>query len=186
VVLAGAGGRLKRDGIIRHRSRTLVESELTVQDHIPVTTPQRTLEDLRRTTTPGELRRALREAEFLNLPVLPLLLVDDGAGNELELMLLKACRRAHLPIPETNVVVLGFEVDFLWREQRLVVETDGYQAHRGSVAFAEDRRRDALLVANGYTVLRFTHDQVKYERDSVVATIRNQLRRCALHPLQRR
>jgi very-short-patch-repair endonuclease len=108
------------------------------------------------------------------------LLVDDQTGNDLELMLLKACRRARLPIPETNVVVVGFEVDFFWREQRLIVETDGYQAHRGSVAFAEDRRRDAALTANGYTVLRFTHDQVKYETTTVVATISHQLQRCGL------
>jgi very-short-patch-repair endonuclease len=62
----------------------------------------------------------------------------------------------------------------------LVVETDGYQGHRGSVAFAADRRRDAVLVTNGYTVLRFTYEQVRYECAAVIATIRAQLQRCGL------
>jgi hypothetical protein len=71
VIVAGAGGRAQRDGIVRHRSRTLTDRDITEKQGIRVTRPQRTLEDLARHATPGELRRALREAEFLGLPVTP-------------------------------------------------------------------------------------------------------------------
>jgi hypothetical protein len=101
---------------------------------IPAKGGRRTLEDLRREVTAGELRRALREAEFRRLPVDRFELVSDRAGSELELALLAVCRRHRLPSPEVNVMVGPFEVDFLWRRGRLVVETDGYDAHRGRVA----------------------------------------------------
>jgi hypothetical protein len=41
---------------------------------------------------------------------------------------LQLCRRHGLPDPERNVRVGRFTVDFLWRDQGLVVETDGYAA----------------------------------------------------------
>lgn len=44
--------------------------------------------------------------------------------------------------------------------RRLVVEIDGAQFHTGREAFERDRRRDALLVARGYRVLRFSYRQV--------------------------
>ena len=55
-------------------------------------------------------------------------------------------------------------VDFLWRDQRLVVETDGYRFHRGRLAFEADRARDVELKLLGYTVVRFTHRQVVDDR----------------------
>jgi very-short-patch-repair endonuclease len=39
------------------------------------------------------------------------------------------------------VRVGGFEVDFLWRERRLIVETDGFRHHRTRRAFERDRAR---------------------------------------------
>ena len=37
--------------------------------------------------------------------------------SEAEVAFLELVRNAGLPAPETNVTVLGHEVDFLWREQ---------------------------------------------------------------------
>jgi hypothetical protein len=61
---------------------------------------------------------------------------------------LRIHRRPGVPEPEVNVRIDGFTVDFLWRQQRLVVETDGYRYHRGSVAFEADRDepRDAIAL----------------------------------------
>jgi very-short-patch-repair endonuclease len=39
----------------------------------------------------------------------------------------------------------GFVVDFTWPEQRLIIELDGWDAHRTRSAFEEDRARDARL-----------------------------------------
>lgn len=81
--------------------------------------------------------------------------------------------------PACNQVLrLGGEeltVDFLWQGRRLVVETDGAQTHATPVAFQRDRWRDQLLVASGYRVARVTWDQMKRERDSVVARISHAL-----------
>jgi very-short-patch-repair endonuclease len=52
-------------------------------------------------------------------------------------------------------------VDFLWREQRLVVETDSWQHHSDRAAFEADRARDARLQSLGYRVLRFTWRQIR-------------------------
>src|SRR3954447_13533385 len=59
-----------------------------------------------------------------------------------------------LPHPEVNVRVGRFLVDFLWRDQRLIVETDGERYHRGQLAKAEDLLRDHRLREMGFEVLR--------------------------------
>jgi len=176
VTVPVAGGRASRAGVRLHRRPSLTRRETTVERGIAVTNPTRTLLDLRGAVSPGELRRAIREAEFRRLPVEPEALPSDRAGNKLELRLLQLCRRGGLPEPEANARVSGFEVDFLWRDSRLVVETDGYDAHAGRQAFEDDRRRDARLVADGYRVLRFTYRRVVSDPDAVLATIRAALR----------
>jgi hypothetical protein len=60
-------------------------------------------------------------------------------------------------MPQTNVSVLGHEVDAFWPAQRLVVEADGYGFHRHRSAFERDRARDAARMVEGYRVVRFTH-----------------------------
>ena len=69
-------------------------------------------------------------------------------------------RSAGLPAPEVNVPVHGHQVDFLWRDQGLVVEVDGFQFHSTREAFERDRRRDAELQRAGLRVLRVTWRQV--------------------------
>ncbi|WP_434729621.1 endonuclease domain-containing protein [Rhizobium binae] len=65
-------------------------------------------------------------------------------------------------------VPLGpFIVDFLCREQRLIIEIDGFQ-HAESVA---DQRRTAWLNASGYSVLRFWNREISRERRSILETI---------------
>jgi len=55
---------------------------------------------------------------------------------------------------------------------RLVVETDGLRHHRTPAQQARDRRRDQEHLAAGYTPLRFTHEQVRYEPEHVLSTLR--------------
>lgn len=78
VVVPGDGGKARRRGIRLHRSISLSPVAVTLRDGVPVTTPARTLADLRRVAsgprrivTPRELRRAIREAEVLDLPLDP-------------------------------------------------------------------------------------------------------------------
>ncbi|ANL29252.1 restriction endonuclease type 2-like protein [Rhizobium phaseoli] len=65
-------------------------------------------------------------------------------------------------------VPLGpFIVDFLCREERLIVEVDGFQ-HAES---ATDQRRTEWLNANGYSVLRLWSQEISRERRSVLETM---------------
>ena len=57
----------------------------------------------------------------------------------------------------------GYEVDFFWPKLKLVIETDGLRYHRTPSSQARDLRRDQAHTAAGYTRLRFSHWQVKYE-----------------------
>jgi len=66
-------------------------------------------------------------------------------------------------------------VDFLWPDRRLVVETDGFAAHRTRDAFERDRRRDVKLRRARYGVLRFTYRQVIEEPGYVADSVRDAL-----------
>ena len=74
-----------------------------------------------------------------------------------------------------NARVAGFEVDFLWREQRVIVEADGFEFHRARGAFEADRARDAELQALGFHVLRFTYRVIRDKAGKVAATLRRVL-----------
>jgi very-short-patch-repair endonuclease len=80
--------------------------------------------------------------------------------SEMERRLLRLCDRHGVPRPRVNGIVEGFEVDFSWRRQRLVVEVDGYAFHGSRTAFETDRARDVTLVLAGFRVLRFTWRQL--------------------------
>jgi len=178
VVVAGSGGRGQRAGIRIHRSRSLHASQVTLRSGIPVTTPARTIADLRSATAAGrpgalgrrELRRAVRQADVLGLPI-GAESGGDRTRSDLERDFLRLCRRHRLPPPEVNVRVGPYLVDFLWREWRVAVETDSYLYHRGSAAFQEDRERDLELKRRGYEVLRLSERQVSEAPDRVAETL---------------
>ena len=64
--------------------------------------------------------------------------------------------------------------DFLCRELLLVVELDGF-SH--DVAPERDARRDAWMATHGYTVLRFTNEDVHGNVEGVVSAIRQEVER---------
>jgi hypothetical protein len=49
--------------------------------------------------------------------------------SQAEERFLALVRAAQLPMPEVNVRIGPIEVDFLWRQERLVVEVDGFRFH---------------------------------------------------------
>jgi very-short-patch-repair endonuclease len=171
VTVQGPGGRRRREGIEVHRSRTLTRRDLMIRDAILVTNPARTIADLRRVLNTDRWEDALDKARSLHLPI-PELGATAPTRSRLERRLLALCRRHRLPIPETNVRVGPFLVDFLWRQQRLIVETDGYEHHRDRAAFEADRARDAKLSLMGYTVIRITWRQITGDPGGVAATLR--------------
>ncbi len=167
------------EGVRIHRVRDLRADEVTRIEGIPVTTPARTLLDIAETETARDVEQAYAKALRMRLvtpetmrdmverhpthrgaPVWRRLLAEYGGPaftrSEAEEKLLDITRSARLPPPELNAQVLGHEVDFLWRDARVVAEVDGYAFHASARSFAADRNRDAELTAAGYRVLRFT------------------------------
>lgn len=67
-------------------------------------------------------------------------------------------------------------VDFMLGE-RLIVEIDGREFHDTASTFESDRRRDAMLSALGYRVLRFSYTQVVERWAEVETAIRAALAR---------
>jgi very-short-patch-repair endonuclease len=91
--------------------------------------------------------------------------------SEAERRLLALVRAAALPQPKANSRIAGMEVDFLWQEQKVIVEVEGYAYHAGGRAFERDRERDTTLAARGYVVLRVTWRALAARREAVAARI---------------
>lgn len=190
--------QLVRPGITFHRA-VLPADERTVRDGIPVTTPARTLFDLAQTAHLGQLERAIDAAELAGLGdslslgellerhprrkgarSLRTILDRGGLGlrvtrSELERRFLALMRRGGLPLPQTNSMVLGFECDAVWRDERLIVELDVYGTHGGRRSFREDRRRDRALGVAGWRTHRVTDDDIRDQPHSLLAELRSLL-----------
>jgi putative AbiEi antitoxin of type IV toxin-antitoxin system/uncharacterized protein DUF559 len=177
----------RRPGVIVHRRVAL---DATVHHGIPLTTIVATLSDLALCLDTGDLERAINEADKWNLitPTALRAAIDGHPGaaalrrlldrrtfvltdSELERRFLPIARQAGLPPPETGRRVNGFKVDFFWPELGLVVETDGLRYHRTPAEQARDRLRDQAHAAAGLTPLRFTHEQIRYEREYARETL---------------
>ncbi|HUG41575.1 MAG TPA: type IV toxin-antitoxin system AbiEi family antitoxin domain-containing protein, partial [Longimicrobiales bacterium] len=177
-----------------HRVARLDPEDRTVAHGISVTAPARTILDLAATAAPREVERAMAVAARNGLAdrdqvadvvarhpgspgaatlraLLAAIEAPAFVRSEAEERLLALIRRAGLPAPKTNAVIRGIEVDFLWGAARLVVEVDGEAYHAAPDAFERDRRRDALLAAAGYRVVRVTWRQLVEEADAVLVRL---------------
>lgn len=56
-------------------------------------------------------------------------------------------------------------------QPRLIVEVDGYDGHKGRVAFREDRARDRASDRDGLRTARLTCDDVQETPDAVAADL---------------
>jgi very-short-patch-repair endonuclease len=180
ITVPTAAGKASRQGVRLHRCRTLTAGSVTLRAGIPVTTPDRTLADLRTLTRRGQLdrrtlRRAGRQAGILGLPIRGLERADR-TRSDLERDFLRLCRRHRIPLPEVNVRIGPHLVDFAWQSRRVAVETDSYLYHRGREAFRADHRRDLDLRERGYDVLRFSEVQIEGEADRVASDVAAALR----------
>jgi Protein of unknown function (DUF559) len=187
------------EGIRVHRPRHLEPADRTRRYGIPVTSPSRTLLDLAAVVSPIQLRRAFEEAERLELLDREALvrmcdrmrgrrgvarlrgLLGEGplplseVRSRLEARFLAFCRDRGLPIPATNVPLGEFEVDFLWPEQRVVVELDGWRSHGLRSAFEDDRRRDVRIQLLGHRVVRVTNQRLDRDPGELEAELRRLL-----------
>ena len=171
-------------GIRLHTSRSLDAQDTTRHEGIPITTVARTLLDLAATTRDDQLERALAQAMYLQLydhrAITDVITRSNGhRGTKVlerateqepkltkgawEIRMLRIVRGAGLPEPKCNEPLHApdhgeCKPDFYWPAHNLIVETDGWEAHRTLAAFRSDRAKDTALTAAGYRVLRFTWD----------------------------
>ena len=193
-------GRKGHTGIDLHRVRTLDPRDVTVIDHIRVTTVARTLVDLAEILDESALENAIQQSEMRGLldvrktleaiervhgrrgaHVLRDLLDDTSPPtmNEIEQRFFDLCRRASLPLPQTQVTVGPYVVDFLWPEQRVVVETDGAKVHRTHRAFEHDKVKAADLAVFGLTYVPVTWRRLTRTPEEIEGTIRAVLQAAA-------
>jgi very-short-patch-repair endonuclease len=193
-------------GIRVHRRLDLTEEHKRWIDRLPVTDPISTLVDVTCSSSDAMLAQIVREADRLALvdPVSLRVALDTcarrpGVGrlrslldcetfsltdSELERRFLRLVRAAGLAMPETQVWLNGFRVDFYWPELGLVVETDGLRYHRTASQQRTDRVRDQAHTVAGLTHLRFTAAQVRYEPQRTMKTLASIVSR--LHSLPHR
>jgi very-short-patch-repair endonuclease len=190
ISLPGPSARAKQ-AIEVHRSVTLTADDMTTADGIPCTTVARTLVDLGDVVPRRAVERAVEQADVLQLfdlrdveraieragprrgtgTLLSVLEELDGptlTETDLEEAFLALCREADLPTPHVNVWMTlpdgtPAKIDFLWRAERLAVETDGGPFHRTRQSRERDARRDQLLRLMAFEPVRFTGRQVARE-----------------------
>jgi len=182
-------GEPRRRGLRVRTRPALPWREVGTLDRVPITSPVQTMIDLATELPPRFMPRAVNEADKLEVIAADdlRLALEDRVGQpgvralvalldkdtfvltqeELERLFLPLVREVGLALPRAGETVNGFEVDFFWPELGLVVETDGLRYHRTPSAQAKDARRDQAHTAAGFARLRFTHWQVKHERDYV-------------------
>jgi hypothetical protein len=192
--------RARRRAMTIHR-HALPAEDIAFVDGVPITSVPRTLLDLSATHDDRALRGLIKRAEFADLTTFEALeavlarhprragrltlarivaghTADAGrTRSELEDLFLDFCSRRQLPAPETNAVLevrgVRMEVDCLWRAAGLIVELDGYDAHRSRSAFQSDRARDRALTAAGFSPMRVTWAQLHSDGDSIEAEVRD-------------
>jgi hypothetical protein len=162
-----------RWGINTHRSGSLL-SDVVVHRAIPTTTPQRTLQDLKRVKAPTKtLTRARRQAQTLGL-IAPTNEPKAPTRSVLEDLVLDLITQAGFAHPDVNVPLRIDNAtvipDFRWPEQRLIVEADGAAYHDNTRS--EDAQRQALLEQRGERVIRVTYDQAANQRAQTVERLR--------------
>jgi len=193
VSLPSSSRRRHRDLRIHRRPSLNLQHDITREYGIPVTTPIQTLIDMSLRLDRQGVERMINEADKYNLTHPPQLRealdarsAERGVAKlrfildrrtfrltkeELERRFLPLARQAGLPTPLTGQLVNEFEVDFYWPELGLVIETDGLRYHRTPAEQARDCLRDQTHTAAGLTPLRFTHEQVRYEPEHVLAVL---------------
>ena len=174
-------GDRRTNGIRVHRSSTLRRRDVTAQLGIRVTSPARALLDIAPRLTDRSLKRtvnsalgslwltedqlaetvarhpnargAKRIAKLIGLPGTP---TRSGWEEDFPAF----CAAHGLPAPVMGVPLFGYVVDALFPAERVIVELDSWDFHKGKIPFEADRDRDADALAHGYVTVRMTWERI--------------------------
>ena len=179
-------------GIVVHARRN---GERTWHRRLPTTTLPQLLLDLAATESLRQLRKALANADYRKLLDVRAVEAVLGRGrpgsarlreaiaehqprlartkSDLEVAFLELCERAGIPLPDVNKRVAGWEVDALFRDERIAVELDGIGNHRTPAQIQRDRRKELALRAAGFLPVRYSDEQLyNHSRDVIADVIR--------------
>ena len=102
--------------------------------------------------------------------------VNRGAANPFESVLRAICIQVEglTVVTQHTIKDAGFyaRVDLADQALRLVIEAESFEHHGDRAALRRDCRRYTDLGARGWTVLRFTWEEVMFEPDRVIAALR--------------
>lgn len=123
------------------------------------------------------LRRRLDEGSFRG--AVPLATELKGGDlhrtrvikSSVEDRFVELCRRYGLPIPQTNVVRHGHEIDAFWEEHDAFVEIDVYATHRDEIAFERDRAKVRALRRLGLHGFAVTDRAIDFEPSEVAIDV---------------
>jgi very-short-patch-repair endonuclease len=192
-------------GIRRRFVPPPVGAEIWRRHGVPLTSPARTIVDCAGILDAGGVGELIEEAAVQGLLDVPAIdRVLDGPRrrgsdrllravapwrryrrgikirSRMEAKLLPLLTEAALPIPRTNAKLRlagkVYEVDFLWREQKLVVETDGGRFHDNPAAGARDSDRNHALGSAGYRLPRLGWEDLRDRPDATMREIARLLR----------
>jgi very-short-patch-repair endonuclease len=172
-------------------------------ESVPCASPSRIIVDLAGTVGDASLRRTIEQAAVLQLLDAPEIdrilagprrrgsprlrgILDEWRRypnvrlrSRMEARLLPLLSQRNLPIPSCNerlrIGERTYEIDFLWRRQHLVVETDGGRFHDHPVAEARDLERNKVLIAGGFRVVRLRWEELRDQPEDTIARIEHLL-----------
>lgn len=186
--------------IVLRYAITVAPADGTIHRGLRVTTPSRTLLELghlltaeglelaaedafRRGLTSAARLRWMLEREWQGLPGAPALraLLDARASrptdSALEVKLFALLRGAKIKLPQRQVEIregdrfLG-RVDFVYPDERLVIEAHSFRFHSGRGPWDHDVQRDKAFRRAGWRVLYVTYEDISKRPGQVVSDIR--------------
>jgi very-short-patch-repair endonuclease len=189
-----------QDAIGLHHCPALRAEDIAETERLPVTGVARTLLDYASEAKPIRLERAIDRADRLDLLDLAAIdrIADKVRGHRGRARLLRAmtiyreegftrsggekrilAALADIGVrrPLVNNFIEGYELDFFWEKERLVVELDSWEHHRSRRSFEEDRERQEKLSMADIEMIRISGTRLKREPRKVAMRIAAHLER---------
>lgn len=189
----------RHPGLVGHRtSHTPYPDEITTRDGLRTSAIHRLLLELAPTERPQELRHLIAEAArsrrlHLNRINRMLRRHKRHPGAEQLRAAIQTYQPAHndksklekafaawlatlpgIPPPQRGALLdKRYEIDFLWPEQRLAVELDGWPYHSLPDDLERDRIKDVWLQRNAFHIVRVTGERFDHDRSGIESDLRH-------------
>jgi hypothetical protein len=203
VTIPGTGGRRRDGLRLHRTRNEPHPQDVRAHAHLRVSSVPRMLIELAGRETPAELERLVttavqkrllrpdtrdglaaieaalaRHSRYPGMAKLAAVLATyrrtESHKSQLELAFDRIiARHPEIPDPERNIHIDIWEIDRFWPAHRLAVELDGRPYHVAAADMERDRVKDAALLRQGITPLRFTDFRVEHDITGILADLRH-------------